>query len=336
MKPKSLTYKDVGVDIDRGNAAVKKIQPLAQSTRRPEVISGIGGFSGAFRMEEPGTIVAGADGVGSKLLVAERLNRHDTVGIDLVAMNVNDVLASGAEPLFFLDYIGIGRLDPERVAEIVEGVAEGCRQAGCALLGGETAEMPEMYPGQTYDLAGFVVGRQVLDAQPVVSGDRILGLFSSGFHSNGYALIRRIFDPNRWDWHKTYPETGDKTLGDVLLTPTRIYVKPVMSLWKTVSVKAMAHITGGGLMENVGRTLPQGLRARLDQERWEVPPMFRWLEELGPVPRSDMYRTVNMGIGFTVVVSPEEVEPALQHLHDQGVAAAEIGEITEGSGVEIQ
>lgn len=330
---KHLTYRDAGVDISRGNEAVTRIKAIAQTTRRPEVMGGIGAFAGAFRWDEAGTLLAGADGVGSKLLLAQALDRHDTVGIDLVAMNVNDVLANGGEPLFFLDYIAIGYLDPDRIAGLVEGIAEGCRQAGCALLGGETAEMPSLYGRDAYDLAGFVVGRQVRQWEPPAPGDRIIGVASSGFHSNGYALIHRIVKDQALDWDKVYPACDGQTLGASLLTPTLIYVKAIHRLWEAISVRGLAHITGGGIMENLPRALAPGQGARITRGSWPIPEMFSWLGSLGQVAAAEMFRTFNMGIGFMVVLPANEVPTALALLRQAGHQAYDVGEVVSEAGV---
>ncbi|MDA8195264.1 MAG: phosphoribosylformylglycinamidine cyclo-ligase [Thermaerobacter sp.] len=312
-----------------------RIRPLAETTRRPEVVAGIGGFAGAFRVDQPTTVLAGTDGVGSKILIAQALHRDETIGIDLVAMNVNDVLAAGGEPLFFLDYLAVGHLDPQRVAILVSGVAEGCRQAGCALLGGETAEMPDLYGEQGYDLAGFVVARQSYAATPAQPGDRIVGVASSGFHANGYALLRAVVRRAGLDLSARYPATGERTLGETLLTPTQIYVRPVMALWPAATVRAMAHITGGGLVENVGRTLPEGLGAQLEAARWRRPEIFDWFREIGEVACDEMYRTFNMGIGFTLVVPPAAVADTIRHFAQHALAAYEIGEVVAEPGVSI-
>lgn len=328
-----LQYRDAGVDIEQGNEAVRKIRPWAEKTVRPEVMAGVGGFAGAFAWDQPGVLLAGADGVGSKLLVAQKLNRLDTIGIDLVAMNVNDLLAQGGEPLFFLDYIAVHQVVPDQVERLVAGVAEGCIQAGCALLGGETAELPDIYRPDHFDLAGFAVGRQVYvpREQPRV-GDVVLGLESSGFHSNGYALVRRIVEDNGLDLDQMV-DHSDQTLGQALLTPTRIYVRAVRALWERVAVKAMAHITGGGLEENVPRTLPRGLACVIARRSWPVPPLMSWLAGLGPVADTEFMRTFNAGIGFTVVVDSADVKLAQEVLGEYGVLSHRIGYLKEGQGV---
>ncbi len=331
--PKHLTYRDAGVDITRGNEAVNRIKAIAESTHRPEVMGGIGSFSGAFRWDDAGTLLAGADGVGSKLLVAQALDRHDTVGIDLVAMNVNDILASGGEPLFFLDYIAVGYLDPSLIASLVQGIGEGCRQANCALLGGETAEMPALYSRGVYDLAGFVVGRQVKRWEPPVPGDRILGVASSGFHSNGYALLHRIIADHGLAWDQVYPQCQDKTLGECLLAPTVIYVQAIRRLWESHSVRGLAHITGGGILENLPRTLAPGQGARIIRDSWPIPELFSWFGSLGQVTEAEMFRTFNMGIGFMVVIPAGEAQSALDLLHQTGLQAFDVGEVVEQPGV---
>lgn len=333
---KPLTYSDAGVDIDRGNQAVKKIAQLARTTYRPEVRSGVGGFAGSFHLSPNQILLAGTDGVGSKLLIAQALARYDTVGIDLVAMNVNDVLASGGEPLLFLDYLAVGYLDPERVATLVAGVVEGCNQAGCALLGGETAELPDIYGQNGYDLAGFVVGRLAYDPPTAQPGDHIIGIASSGFHSNGYALIRAVIDRAGLDLSGRYPETGSRTLGEILLEPTRIYVRPIMDLWAQPVVRAMAHITGGGLLENLGRTLPEGMGAELAKSAWERSPVFNWFQRLGEVDDAEMYRTFNMGIGFTVVVAPDDVSQTIAHFSQYSLRAYDIGRVVDHPGVSLR
>lgn len=334
MNRKPLTYKEAGVDISRGQEAVRRIKPLAARTMRPEVVAGIGGFAGGFRFGDA-TLLTGADGVGSKVLISQKLQRHDTVGIDLVAMNVNDILAAGGEPLFFLDYIAVNFLDPALIEELVSGVVEGCLQAECVLIGGETAEMPDLYQPGHYDLAGFVVGKEMITIESCKEGDHVIGLASTGFHSNGYALVRAVVERAQLDWNGTYAELGGETLGDVLLRPTKIYVKPVSSLWPRVTVRGMAHITGGGLVENLPRALPRTLGATLSRDHWPLPPVFSWLQTLGDIPDTDMYRTFNMGIGFTVIVDKDDVDATLAHFQSAGLAAFDIGLVHQGSGVTI-
>ena len=327
--PDSLSYRDAGVDIDAGDALVERIKPFAKRTMRPEVLAGIGGFGAVVelptRYRNP-VLVSGTDGVGTKLKLAFMLNRHDTVGIDLVAMSVNDVLVQGAEPLFFLDYFACGKLDVAVAADVIKGIARGCETAGCALIGGETAEMPDMYPAGEYDLAGFCVGvvekDGVIDGRAIVPGDVVLGLASSGAHSNGYSLIRRILERARPDL------TGDfhgRPLADVLIEPTRIYVKPVLKLLGEVRVKGLAHITGGGLVENVPRVLPDSVRAVLDKSAWPLPPLFLWLQEQGNVAETEMHRVFNCGIGMVVVVASGDLDRASTLLRSAGETVYRIG-----------
>lgn len=328
-----LRYQDAGVDIEKGNEAVNRIRPWALKTARKEVLSGVGGFAGAFELQEPSVLLAGADGVGSKLMIAEALQQFDTIGIDLVAMNVNDILAQGGEPLFFLDYIATHQIVPEQIELLVKGIAQGCLESGCALLGGETAELPDLYQPSHFDLAGFCVGRMVhKPTEPVQAGDQILGIASSGFHSNGYALLRRIVSERHLKWDQLYPATGDQTLGQALLTPTRIYVKAVEDLWQKVSIKAMAHITGGGLIENVPRTLPDDVIAVIDKSSWTMSALMQWFQELGPVSDDEWYRTFNAGIGFTVVLAQSDVTLAQSVLAQHGLASYVIGHIEVGHG----
>ena len=302
-----LSYRDAGVDIDAGDALVDRIKPMARSTMREGVLAGIGGFGALFevpkRYREP-VLVSGTDGVGTKLKLAFHLDRHDTVGIDLVAMSVNDILVQGAEPLFFLDYFACGRLHVDTAAAVISGIAEGCRQAGCALIGGETAEMPGMYPDGEYDLAGFAVGAversAIIDGKSIVPGDVVIALASSGPHSNGYSLVRRIVDVSGADLSADF---DGRPLGMALLAPTRIYVKPVLDLLRTVPVKGLAHITGGGITENVPRVLPANVVADLRLASWELPPVFQWLQKQGRVADAEMHRVFNCGIGMGLVVS---------------------------------
>ena len=341
MKP--LTYREAGVDIDAGDDAVRRIAPLARSTARPEVLAGVGGFA-AFvsvpaRYREP-VMVASTDGVGTKLKVAFLADRHDTVGIDLVAMGINDLLVHGAEPLYFLDYIGTARLDPARVEAIVTGVVAGCRLAGCALVGGETAELPDLYAPGEYDLAGFAVGvverLELVDGSRVRPGDVVLGLASSGLHSNGYTLARRIvFDVMKLTVDAVLPGTG-RTVGDELLTPTRIYARPVQALLPRAEVHAMAHVTGGGLPGNLPRVLPEGCRARISRTAWTPPPVFATLQHAGRVDETEMFRAFNMGIGYVIVLPPKDVDRATDVLRDAGETVLRLGEIVAGErGVEL-
>jgi phosphoribosylformylglycinamidine cyclo-ligase len=330
----SLTYKDAGVDIDAGNALVERIKPAVAATRRPGVLSGIGGFGGLFEVpagfRRP-VLVAGTDGVGTKLKLAIEAGRHDGVGIDLVAMCANDVVVQGAEPLFFLDYYATGRLDVEVAAAVIEGIAEGCRRAGAALLGGETAELPGFYEGGEYDLAGFCVGivehDRIIDGSRVAAGDAIIGLASSGLHSNGYSLARKVLEVSGAG-HDTLLE--GTPLIEQLLTPTRIYVKPLLALLAEVEVHAMAHITGGGLPENLPRVLPEGLMATLDLRSWRRPAIFDWLQAEGRIPDAELYRTFNCGLGMAVVVPPDAVRRSLELLSAAGERAWVAGRIEAG------
>jgi phosphoribosylformylglycinamidine cyclo-ligase len=338
-----LTYRDAGVDVEAGDEAVRRIAPLARATFRPEVLGGIGAFAGFVRVPagytEP-VLVSSTDGVGTKLKVAFLADRHDTVGIDLVAMGVNDLLVHGAEPLYFLDYIGIPRLDPSRVEALVRGVAEGCRRAGCALIGGETAELPDLYAAGEYDLAGFAVGiverARIIDGAAVKPGDVVLGLASSGLHSNGYSLARRIvFDVLKLGIDATLPGTG-RSVADELLEPTRIYVMPVLDLLRRVEVHAMAHITGGGITGNVPRVLPANCRAVIRRDAWRPPAVFATLAQAGQVETAEMFRTFNMGVGYVVVLPAAHADGALAALRGAGETAWAIGEIVTGErGVEL-
>ena len=327
----SLNYRDAGVDIDAGDALVENIKPFAKRTLRPEVLGSIGGFGALFELSkkyrEP-VLVSGTDGVGTKLKLAFEMNRHDTVGIDLVAMSVNDILVQGAEPLFFLDYFACGKLDVDSATAVIKGIARGCELAGCALIGGETAEMPGMYPPGEYDLAGFAVGAveksQIISGVTIQAGDTVLGLASSGAHSNGYSLIRKILQVSGADLNA--PFSGG-TLGDALIEPTRIYVKPLLALMRELPVKGMAHITGGGLLENIPRMLQPQLTALLDKNSWSLPPLFQWLQAQGNVAPQEMYRTFNCGIGMAVVVAALDAERAMQSLTTAGEMVYRIGEI---------
>ncbi|MGQ4877133.1 phosphoribosylformylglycinamidine cyclo-ligase [Billgrantia sp. LNSP4103-1] len=329
----SLSYKDAGVDIDAGNALVDRIKGVAKRTMRPEVMGGLGGFGALCELpagyREP-VLVSGTDGVGTKLRLAMDLGRHDSIGIDLVAMCVNDLVVAGAEPLFFLDYYATGKLDVDIAADVVAGIGEGCERAGCALVGGETAEMPGMYEGSDYDLAGFCVGvvekSEILDGSKVGEGDVLLGIASSGAHSNGYSLIRKILDVSGASLDTAI---DGQPLGDALLAPTRIYVKPLLSLIKEsgVAVHALSHITGGGLLENIPRVLPEALAARIDVKSWARPALFDWLQEQGNVAEDEMYRVLNCGIGMVVVVPADQADRARAHLQAQGETAYRIGEI---------
>jgi phosphoribosylformylglycinamidine cyclo-ligase len=334
-----LTYKDAGVDIEAGDALVERIKPFAARTLRPEVVSGVGGFGGLFALppgkyREP-VLVSGTDGVGTKLKLAVATGKHDTVGIDLVAMSVNDILTSGAEPLFFLDYLATGRLDVNQAAEVVKGIAEGCLRAGCTLLGGETAEHPGAH-GDEYDLAGFCVGvverARILTGASIRPGDAVLGLASTGVHSNGYSLVRRILADARIALDARPPELGGRTVAEVLLEPTRIYVKDVLALLEGVEVKGLAHITGSGIPGNVPRCLPEGTRAVLESRRWPRPTVFDWLQRLGGVSDGEMDSTFNMGLGMVAVVPPAAVKPGLALLATRGVPAWDVGRIEASKG----
>ena len=337
---KSLTYRDAGVDMDAGDQLVENIKPYAKKTMRPEVLAGIGGFGALCgipaKYREP-VLVSGTDGVGTKLKLAFELNRHDTIGIDLVAMSVNDILVQGAEPLFFLDYFACGKLDVATATDVVKGIAAGCGQAGCALIGGETAEMPGMYPAGEYDLAGFAVGvvekSKIIDGKTIQAGDAVLGLASSGAHSNGYSLIRRIIAQNKIDLSA---QLDGKTLSDLILAPTRIYVKPLLQLMAKLPVKGMAHITGGGIVDNVPRILPDHLTARLARDSWTLPPLFQWLQREGNVADAEMLRVFNCGIGMAVIVAAEHADAAVELLGAAGETVWRIGSIDARAKNEAQ
>ncbi len=332
MTNKPLTYKDAGVDIDAGNELVERIKPLVKRTRRPEVLAGLGGFGGMFaippgRYTEP-VLVSGTDGVGTKLMLAQHLGRHDTIGIDLVAMCVNDVLVQGAEPLFFLDYFACGKLDNKVATDVIAGIAEGCLQAGAALIGGETAEMPDMYSDGEYDLAGFTVGaverEQLIDGRNIAVGDAIIGLASSGPHSNGYSLIRKVLE------RAPDAEIDGRPASERLLAPTRIYVKSLLSLMQSITVKGLAHITGGGITENIPRVLQGSVDAQIDTSSWSRGPVFDWLAETGNIATAEMRRTFNCGVGMVVIVDASDTEKTLQLLNEQGENAWQIGHIVAG------
>ena len=330
-----MDYKQAGVDVEAGREFVNNIRNMVISTHRPEVLGGLGGFSGLFALpsgyKEP-VLVSGTDGVGTKLKLANTLNCHHTVGIDLVAMCVNDVLTSGAEPLFFLDYLATGKLDQQQLIEVVSGIAEGCRLAGCALIGGETAEMPGFYSPDEYDLAGFSVGivekSLILNGSQVKLGDVAIGLESSGIHSNGFSLVRKIIDECNIPLQNSLDFLEQKSLGEALLTPTKIYVKPILAAQKSgLEIHGMAHITGGGLPENLPRCLPKGMSINIDRSNWEIPPIFRWISEVGNVDKNTMFNTFNMGIGFVVLVSPTQVEMAINFFVSQGIKAYCLSEV---------
>lgn len=334
-----MDYKDSGVDIEAGYTSVQLMKEHIMKTMRPEVLTDIGGFSGAFSMkgfmgmEEP-TLVSGTDGVGTKLKLAFDMDKHDTVGIDCVAMCVNDIACAGGEPLFFLDYIACGKNYPEKIAEIVKGVAEGCKMAGAALIGGETAEMPGFYPENEYDLAGFAVGivdkKALITGKDLKQGDVLIGIASSGVHSNGFSLVRKIFDINKDVLNTYYDELG-AALGDVLLAPTKIYVKALQAVKeKGVKIKGCSHITGGGFYENIPRMLPEGMTAVIRKDSYEVPPIFRLMAEMGRVSEKGMYNTFNMGIGMVIAVAPEDADAAAEALCGAGERAFIIGEVRNG------
>ena len=335
-KSHSASYAAAGVDIEAGYAGVKLMKKHVERTFIPGVVSDLGGFGGLFKpdlsgMEEP-VLVSGTDGVGTKQRIAQLMDRHDTVGIDCVAMCVNDIICCGAKPLFFLDYIAIGKNVPEKVAALVAGVAEGCVRAGCALIGGETAEHPGTMAPEDYDLAGFSVGivdrKKVLDASRMIPGDVILALPSSGLHSNGYSLVRKVFDVEHADLGKTVPELGT-TLGEALLTPTEIYVKPVLAAIEKADIRGISHITGGGFYENIPRSLPDGLGAKIEKAAIRTPAIFRLLQETGSIPERDMFNTYNMGVGMSLIVSGETADKALAALKEKGVDAYVVGEIVK-------
>jgi phosphoribosylformylglycinamidine cyclo-ligase len=327
----SISYKDAGVDIDAGDALVERIKPLAKATMRPEVLTGIGGFGAvieiAKKFKEP-VLISGTDGVGTKLKLAFMLDKHDTVGIDLVAMSVNDILVQGAEPLFFLDYFATGKLELDTAEAVIRGIAEGCKQAGCALTGGETAEMPSMYPDGEYDLAGFAVGvaekSKLIDGSTIQPGDVVLGLASSGCHSNGYSLVRKLVEVSGADLKADF---HGRPFGDVLMAPTRIYVKPLLALMEKLPVKGMAHITGGGLTGNIPRVLPDNCAVELKRSAWNWGPLFDWLQQTAQIDNAEMYKTFNCGIGMVVVVAPEHAEAAMAHLKASGESVSRIGEV---------
>ena len=329
----SLTYKDSGVDITKGNQLIEKIKPIAKSTIRPGVLAGLGGFGAMFEIpldkyKNP-VLISGTDGVGTKLKVAEMLKKHDTIGIDLVAMCVNDIIVQGAEPLFFLDYFATGSLNPEIATSVIEGIGEGCRQSGCALIGGETAEMPGMYSGEDYDLAGFCVGivekDRIIDGTKVSEGDHIVALGSSGPHSNGYSLIRKVIE-------KSAP-TPDQL--NLLIEPTRIYVRSILSLLNTLPVHAISHITGGGLLENIPRVMPSHLSAKLDSTSWTQPEIFQWIQDQGNIDSAEMHRVLNCGVGMVVVISKDSSNEAINHLNACGEKAWLIGEVVQFEGKQV-
>jgi len=333
-----LSYKDAGVDIDAGNQLVEAIKPIAKRTHRPGVMGGLGGFGGFFEIppsyKQP-ILVSGTDGVGTKLKLAMELDIHDTIGIDLVAMCANDLIVTGAEPLFFLDYYATGSLNVDVAASVVAGIGKGCELSGCALIGGETAEMPGMYSGDDYDLAGFCVGvvekSQIITGDKVKAGDAIIGLGSSGVHSNGFSLVRKIIERSKASLSEPMDndEQGQVSLGEALLAPTKLYVKSILELLKTTEIHAIAHITGGGLTENLPRVLPANTIASIDENAWRWPAVFNWLQSHGQVDKEEMYRTFNCGIGMTLVLSQDKVEQALDVLKENGESAMQIGRIED-------
>jgi len=333
----AITYKEAGVDIDAGDLFVQKIKPFVKSTLRPEVLTDIGGFGGLFALKKykNPVLVSGTDGVGTKLKIAFLMNRHDTVGIDLVAMCVNDIVVQGAEPLFFLDYFATGKLKPEEHSGIVKGIADGCKQAGCALIGGETAEMPSFYGEDEYDLAGFAVGvvekKNIIDGSRIKTGDQLIGLASSGLHSNGYSLVRKVLlEKSGYGVDDTLTELGNGTLGEVLLTPTKIYAKTIKALMKDFDIRGMAHITGGGITENTPRMLPKGAQALIRKKTWDIPPIFKLLRKKSGVDDAEMYRAFNMGIGMVIVVPKKQMEAVIKKAEKLGEKAYPIGEIVKG------
>ena len=344
-RKEKITYKKAGVDIAEGDRFVRLIAPIAKKTMRKEVLTGIGPFGALFRLDtkkyKDPVLVSGTDGVGTKLKVAFLAGRHDTVGIDLVAMCVNDILTSGAEPLFFLDYFATGKLRAEKALKVIEGIAAGCNEAGCTLIGGETAEMPGFYQNDEYDLAGFAVGAvergRIIDGSGIKPGDAIIGLASSGLHSNGYSLARKALlegdkPPVRMKLRRKIMEAGNKTLAEVLLTPTRIYVKAFKAVAGKVKIKGMAHITGGGIPGNLNRMLPENIDALVDAGAWDVPPVFRLIEEAGGVPPGEMRKTFNMGIGFAMAVAPGDAGRTVSLLARAGCPAFVIGQAVKGRG----
>lgn len=341
MNKTTLSYRDAGVDIDRGNLLVEHIKPIAKKTMRNGVLGGLGGFGALFEIpldhyKQP-VLVAGTDGVGTKLKLAMQLGKHNTIGIDLVAMCANDVLVQGAEPLFFLDYYATGKLEVEIATQVISGIGKGCELSGMALIGGETAEMPGMYNGSDYDLAGFCVGvvekSKIIDGSQIKAGDVILGLASSGAHSNGYSLIRKILNISGVSPDISF---DGETLGEILLKPTRIYVKSLLNLMQKIHIHGMAHITGGGLLDNIPRVIPRGLCAKINSQTWKVPLIFNWLQTQGKIEQTEMWRTFNCGIGMVVIISPQDKQAAVQQLQHSGETVFEIGEIIENPNQAIQ
>ncbi len=341
MNATSLSYRDAGVDIDAGDQLVENIKPFAKRTMRPEVLGDLGGFGALVEISKKyknPVLVSGTDGVGTKLKLAFEWDKHDTVGIDLVAMSVNDILVQGAEPLFFLDYFACGKLDVARATDVIKGIAAGCEQSGCALIGGETAEMPGMYPEGEYDLAGFAVGvvekESVINGRSIQAGDVVLGLASNGAHSNGYSLIRKIIERDRPDLDAVFDK--EKTLREAVIAPTRLYVKPVLEVLKQFEIKGMAHITGGGITENLPRVLPENTVAQIDAKSWEMPKLFQWLQKAGNVDMQEMYRTFNCGIGMAVVIAAKDADAVMQKFIQLGETVYRLGVIRERVGGEHQ
>ncbi|MCF7529678.1 phosphoribosylformylglycinamidine cyclo-ligase [Neisseria lisongii] len=337
----SLSYRDAGVDIDAGDQLVENIKPFAKRTMRPEVLGDLGGFGALVEIGKKyrnPVLVSGTDGVGTKLKLAFDWDKHDTVGIDLVAMSVNDILVQGAEPLFFLDYFACGKLDVARATDVIKGIAQGCEESGCALIGGETAEMPGMYPEGEYDLAGFAVGvvekDRVINGRSIVAGDVVLGLASNGAHSNGYSLIRKIIERDNPDLDAQFD--NGKTLREAIIAPTRLYVKPILAALQQFTIKGMAHITGGGITENVPRILPPNTVAQIDAASWALPKLFQWLQQAGNVETQEMYRTFNCGIGMVVVVAAEDADAVQAFLSEAGETVYRLGKIRERNGDEHQ
>ncbi|MDJ0730447.1 MAG: phosphoribosylformylglycinamidine cyclo-ligase [Crocosphaera sp.] len=334
-----MDYQDAGVNIEAGRSFVEQIRRSVESTYGPQVLGGLGGFGGYFELpigyQNP-VLVSGTDGVGTKLKIAQAINSHHTIGIDLVAMCVNDILTSGAKPLFFLDYLATGQLNPQQLSDVVTGIVEGCRLSGCALLGGETAEMPGFYAAGEYDLAGFCVGivekSKLLDGSQIKVGDVAIGLSSSGVHSNGFSLVRKIVEVNGFNWSDRFERLGDQPLGEVLLTPTQIYVKPILEALKSgMEIKGMAHITGGGLPENLPRCLGENQSIKINPETWPILPIFQWIADMGSVKNSAMFDTFNMGIGLVIIVSKSHSHNSIKWFQSQEISAYEIGEIIEGN-----
>lgn len=337
----SLSYRDAGVDIDAGDQLVENIKPFAKRTMRPEVLGDLGGFGALVEIgkkyKNP-VLVSGTDGVGTKLKLAFDWDKHDTVGIDLVAMSVNDILVQGAEPLFFLDYFACGKLDVARATDVIKGIAQGCEESGCALIGGETAEMPGMYPEGEYDLAGFAVGvvekERVINGRSIQVGDVVLGLASNGAHSNGYSLVRKIIERDNPDLDAEFD--NGKTLREAIIAPTRLYVKPILATLEKFTIKGMAHITGGGITENVPRVLPENTVAQIDAKAWKLPKLFQWLQKAGNVETQEMYRTFNCGIGMVVIIAKEDADAVQAFLSEQGETVHRLGVIRERNGDEHQ